>query len=136
RPAAGRLAGRCRGAGTSTGPVNPAATDPPLVRIVPPTGPAFDALAAGDLATANAACTVPLPPPFANRYSPSVGSMDPTYRRRGYARAALESLLRRAAREPACAGSGDDQPGQRTLAAARRAVRLRRGGRAVGRGWS
>jgi RimJ/RimL family protein N-acetyltransferase len=37
-------------------------------------------------------------------------AVDPAYRRRGYARAALEALLQRAAREPRVHGAGDHQP--------------------------
>lgn len=127
----------------------PAPRDAQRVRIVHLTGPAFDALAVGDVAAANAVSPVPLPPYFADadqrgvwrmrseqvagdpasagwvtgviwdeRRRVAVGragyhgppdaagmveigyAVDPEYRRRGFARAALEALLQRAAREP------------------------------------
>lgn len=119
------------------------------VRIVHLTGPVFQALADGDLATANAVSPVPLSALFIDpgsrgvwrmrtrqieedpasaawvngviwdeRQQVAVGhagyhgppdpsgmveigyTVDPAYRRRGFARAALETLLQRAAREP------------------------------------
>ncbi|WP_280267989.1 GNAT family N-acetyltransferase [Nocardia wallacei] len=121
----------------------------PVVRIAPLSGPIFDALAAGDLAAANALGPVPLTAYFtdpvwrrvwawrarqaredpactawvtgavidvarqltvgmAGYHAPPDASgtvevgyaIDPAYRRRGYARAALEALLRRAGDDP------------------------------------
>jgi RimJ/RimL family protein N-acetyltransferase len=121
----------------------------PSVRIVHLNGPAFEALAQGDLAAANAASPVPVSDYFvgpdwrpvwrmrsqqveedpasaawvtgviwdeqrhlavgrAGYHGPpdtagmvEIGyAVDPAYRRHGYARAALEALLRRAAHEP------------------------------------